>query len=252
MKILQAAQWLFQSMFGNSQQKYESRYFILAALAHASNLKMYNKNLLWLNDPEFKHVWQNYKSGRARVHERKFNLYYIAKSLQHIPGDIVECGVFDGSSGHIMLAALPDRHYHGFDSFDGLSEPDGADIPNDSHTFKWKKHDLKIDENYTIKCLAHHEGRFTLYKGWIPDRFMEINNKRFSIVHIDVDLYKPTLDSLKFFYPLLNAGGIVVCDDYGSEACPGAFKAMNEYAELVGTSVIHLTTGQGLIIKPGS
>jgi O-methyltransferase len=41
----------------------------------------------------------------------------------------------------------------------------------------------------------------------------------------------------------------MICDDYGSEACPGAKRAMDEVAAVFGVRIAHLTTGQGLIIK---
>ena len=37
---------------------------------------------------------------------------------------------------------------------------------------------------------------FTLMKGWIPTRFQEVADRHFAFVHIDVDLYEPTRDSL--------------------------------------------------------
>jgi O-methyltransferase len=39
-----------------------------------------------------------------------------------------------------------------------------------------------------------------LYKGWIPGRFEENKGRKFSFVHIDVDLYESTRDSLGFFF----------------------------------------------------
>jgi hypothetical protein len=68
-----------------------------------------------------------------------------------------------------------------------------------------------------------------IYNGWIPDRFKEVEDKNFQFIHIDVDLYKPTLDALKFFYPRLISGGFIVCDDYNSVLFPGAKKAWDEY-----------------------
>ena len=39
--------------------------------------------------------------------------------------------------------------------------------------------------------------------GWIPDRFVEVKNKKFSFINIDVDIYEPTKKSLEFFFPRL-------------------------------------------------
>ena len=60
-------------------------------------------------------------------------------------------------------------------------------------------------------------------------REKEIKNEKFSFVHIDVDLYEPTMKSLEFFFPRLVKGGIIVCDDYNSNIFNGAKKAWDKY-----------------------
>lgn len=244
------ALWL--SFFGNKKQRYEMRHRLLASFSARCGYRLYNRNLLWLHDEEFKAVWSRFTFGdQKHIHERKLNFYYIAKSIRSIPGDLAECGVFHAGSSHLMLAATEgtEKHLYGFDSFEGLSEPNTNDVAPKEETFKWKKHDMAFPEDVAANNLKEHEGRFTFYKGWIPDRFNEVEDKRFSLVHIDVDLHDPTLQSLEFFYPRMNAGGIIVCDDYGSEACPGAYKAMNDFfADKPEKSVIHLTTGQGIVV----
>ena len=87
------------------------------------------------------------------------------------------------------------------------------------------------------------------HRGWIPERFAEVADRRFSLAHVDVDLYQPTLESMEFFYPRLSAGGILVCDDYGSRKCPGAYKAVNEFMADKPEGVLHLPTGQSLVYK---
>ena len=72
---------------------------------------------------------------------------------------------------------------------------------------------------------------------------------RFSFVHIDVDLYDPTKDSISFFYDRLNADGIIVCDDYGFTTCPGATRACNEFLENKPEKMIALSGGGGFLIK---
>ena len=70
-----------------------------------------------------------------------------------------------------------------------------------------------------------------VYRGWIPERFGEVGDRQFSFVHIDVDLYRPTLDSLRFFHPRLKAGGWIVVDDYNFRQFPGANAAVNGLLE---------------------
>ena len=67
------------------------------------------------------------------------------------------------------------------------------------------------------------------HKGWIPEKFNEVKNLKFSFVHIDVDLYDPTLKCLEFFFPKVVDGGIIVCDDYNSLEFNGAKKAWDNF-----------------------
>ena len=61
------------------------------------------------------------------------------------------------------------------------------------------------------------------------EKFNEVSDKAFSFVHIDVDLYQPTIDSLEFFWKKLVDGGFIVVDDYGSSQFPGAGIAVDEF-----------------------
>ena len=251
-KYIKAIKLSWLSLFGSKKSKYESRHHLLSALAFANNFRLYNRNLAWINDAEYLSVWTKFPRHKNNIHERKFNLYYIAKSVKNIPGDIAECGVFHGGSSFLMLEASvgSKKHLHGFDSFEGLSEPKDVDLNSPDYTFKWVKNDMRFDMSTTEKNLEKFKGSFTLYKGWIPSRFNEVKDKKFSFVHIDVDLYEPTKDALEFFYSRMSPGGVLLCDDYGSLACPGAKKAMDEFfSDKKEKTVIHLTTGQGMVLK---
>lgn len=76
-----------------------------------------------------------------------------------------------------------------------------------------------------------------------------IETLEFSFVHIDVDLYQPTYDSIAFFYPRMNSGGILVCDDYGFTSCPCATKAVDEFLFDKPEKMISMSGGGGLMIK---
>src|SRR5690606_12191147 len=138
---------------------------------------------------------------------------------------------------------------YGFDSFEGLSEPTEDDNVQTDYTVKWKKNDLAVNESIALRNLERFSERVVFFKGCIPERLNEVDGIQFRLVNIDVDLYEPSRDAVEFFDPRLSTGGVIVCDDYGSELCPGAKCAMDEAAARFGTTVVHLTTGQGLIFK---
>ena len=93
-------------------------------------------------------------------------------------------------------------------------------------------------------------GFVEIRKGLIPYTFSALEDRRFSFVHIDVDLYRSTLDSLSFFYPRLVAGGVLLFDDYGIRIYENAEKAaVDTFFADKPEKPISLTNGQTLLIK---
>lgn len=197
-----------------------------------------------LKDKHFRKIFSRFSDDNWTSFERKWNLREFLRLTKGVTGDLVECGVFRGGSAYLMceFAAQTAKQVHLFDSFAGLSKPDAGE------DFHWTEGDLRVSEEEVIANLSEFDC-FHTYKGWIPERFAEVADRRFSFLHVDVDLEKPTRDSLAFFYPRLSPGGVVVLDDHGSEMCPGARRAANEYFQQSGQEVIDLATGQGLVIK---
>jgi O-methyltransferase len=233
-------------------KQYEARFSLLNSIANRLNFRLYNRNLLWLEDDEYKNIWRQFPEATPEIKDRKFALYSMAKSLANLPGDSAECGVYNGGSSFLICAAMQgkvDYFHHAFDSFEGLSTPEAGDKTSDNRAYKWQEHDLSIPIETVQKNLSQFDF-VRYYKGWIPSRFMDISDRQFAFVHIDVDLYQPTYDSVAFFYERMVKGGIIMCDDYGFTTCPGATRAMNEFlADKPEKSVIHLPTGQGFIVK---
>ena len=232
--------------------RHAARHTLLAYVARKWGMRLYNRNLHWLDDDDVYCMWKEFDGEAKYISDRKYVMYSLACSLAHLPGDTVECGVFDGGSSYLICKANArfgeSKRHLVFDSFEGLSDPESIDEPTDPNAYQWQKHDLSVSQETVQKNLGQFES-VEYFKGWIPDRFDDVAERRFSLVHIDVDLYQPTLDSLKFFYPRLVPGRVILCDDYGSTVCPGAFKACNEFAESIGVPCLSIPTGQGMIWK---
>jgi hypothetical protein len=180
---------------------------------------------------------------------RCFTLQGVIRGLRHVAGDVAECGVRHGKSTAFMLEADPvKRQYHVFDSFQGLSEPSAEDSPGPGLPSHWKKGRMAVNEAETRANLADF-ANVSFYPGWIPERFADVANRRFALLHVDVDLYHPTRDSLEFFWPRLTLGGIVVCDDYGFATCPGAKQALDEFFDKRAAGIMEVSTGQALVVK---
>ena len=249
-KIVVALKLLYSSLLGGAVARYEAKHELLSGLAGFLGFRLYNKNLRWLHDQEYLTVWGRFSESNHKIHERRFTLYNLAKIVRSLPGDSVECGVYHGAGSFLILSALEgDGVHHIFDSFEGLSQPESEDVPAASRTQAWAMNDLSVAEEVVLRNLNVYARRVKLYKGWIPERFADVEKCRFRFVHIDVDLYQPTKDALEFFYQRMVRGGVIVCDDFGFDTCPGAYKAFVEFLADKQESVIHLTTGTGFVVK---
>lgn len=207
---------------------------------------------LWHADPAMRRMFALFPEERKGMNnDRKWNLAQLLRLVAGVPGDTAECGVYRGASSYVMLRCLsgetgvgaPERHHHIFDSFEGLSCPSEFDGTH------WQTSDLAAGEEVVRTLLREFEGRFSLYRGWIPGRFAEVAGKSFAFVHIDVDLYEPTRDSLEFFYAKMHPGGIILCDDYGMISCPGATRAFDDFLADKPEKMLRLTDGGGFFRK---
>lgn len=199
----------------------------------------------WQRDSDFMAAYRRLSPGNPYSAERKFFLREMARLTRTVPGSVAECGCYEGASAYFIANTLPDATVHLFDSFAGLPEPTALDRTQDS---MWQKGDLTASEATTRANLAGFSN-IAIHRGWIPEILTAVANERFRLVHIDVDLYEPTLASLEFLYPRLNSGGVIVFDDYGFTNCEGAYRAVQEYMEGRPEPIIHCPTGQGIIFK---
>jgi O-methyltransferase len=210
----------------------------LARLAHPDAV-LGEHHKRWRTDPGFLASIRSIGVG-PRQWDRLYAIDQFAARCATLPGDFAECGTYTGSSAYFLCARAAGE-VHLFDSWEGLSEP----APVDGEY--WTRGDLRSSLEDARRVLGRFDNA-VFHQGWIPERFHEVADRRFSLVHIDVDIYRPTLDALEFFWERVTPGGMVVCDDYGFSTCPGATAAMDEFFE-GRAPVMHLPTGQGLVIR---
>lgn len=225
----------------------DEKYRIAEVLAYAvyPKYKFSEYARLFLEDQTFLKYYERFMDpGNWHSLDRKYTLDQVVKLTLHVDGDAAECGVYKGASSYLICRAIKpySKLNHLFDSFEGLCAPG----PRDG-TY-WVPGALRADESHVRENLSEF-GNFTVHRGWIPEKFAEVEDKHFCFVHIDVDLYEPTRHSIEFFYERLNPGGIMLLDDYGFGTCPGAKIAADEFFSAKPEQIVMLTSGQAFIVR---
>jgi O-methyltransferase len=200
----------------------------------------------WWKNEQFSAYLQGFGEIRGLNSDRKWMLLQLLRLTESVAGDTAECGVFQGASSYLICAnnaqiGVIQKTHHVFDSFEGLSDPGPSDGVH------WTRGDMQCGISEVNKALDGFD--VVLHAGWIPDRFAEVADRKFSFVHIDVDLAKPTLESLAFFYPLMEKGGIILCDDYGFSTCRGATEVIDDYLRSKPEKMLALPDGGGFLIR---
>jgi hypothetical protein len=240
---------IFRYFSPDPDRRRRARFRIMKGYAKRNDFEIYKDHMLWSKDAGFREVRRAYPLPGI-PEDRCFVLYGVAKSIIDVPGDLAECGVRFGKSAAIVRWVTKDtgKTLHLFDSFEGISAPDPEDVPSAGPTKDWKRGMLAVDEA-TVRANLVGLPQIDFHRGWVPQRFADVADATFSLVHLDLDLFQPTRDSLAFFYPRVSPGGVIVCDDYGSSYCPGAMKACDEFMRDKPEKILHLPTGQALISK---
>ncbi len=166
--------------------------------------------------------------------------YELFKKTLRIPGAIVECGVYKGSS-LIRFATFRDilsdpaaKKIIGFDTFTEYPEPDS---PSDKAQKKGfvkgagkdcisKQQLLDIFSRKGIDNVELVEGNIL---ETVPSYIKRHPELRLSLVNLDCTMYEPTLVALKNFYDRLLPGGILMLNGYGKEGIEGETDAVDEF-----------------------
>ena len=81
--------------------------------------------------------------------------------------------------------------------------------------------------------------------GRFPETATGITEK-FVFVNLDMDLYEPTLEGLRFFYPLMSPGGVILIHDYFNKSYPNIESAIYDFEKELGEMVHKIPIGDDI------
>jgi len=208
----------------------------------------YLRGLQAIGDPHAKFEW--------RVHVA---LWAAATGLR-VPGDFVECGVNTGLISSAILQRLRwntlDRRFYLIDTFSGpvLEQFSKEEIANGRRAVV----EIAVASGGYVTDLGRVRANYAewpraiVVPGRVPDVLPGLGIGSVAFLHIDMNCAYPERAALEFFWDRLSPGAVVLLDDYGYLGHDLQAEAMDAAARELGTDILSLPTGQGLIIKGGS
>jgi O-methyltransferase len=141
-----------------------------------------------------------------------------------VTGNIAEIGVHKGDFAKYLNIAFPDRKIYLFDTFKGFDKSDMEFDKENDYTTEFGDFS-KTSVDLVLSKMKNPENCI-VKQGFFPETAKGLEDK-FCFVSLDVDLYLPTYEGLKYFYPRLNPGGYIFIHDY----VRGVKDAVRKYCE---------------------
>lgn len=167
--------------------------------------------------------------------------YEMAKFYKDHEGCFVECGCAAGAQLIMMRQGAPKKLIHAFDSFQGIPKPSNRDnqIPgirylNPSEQSRLPNPGEQKLETTGVTAVTRESfethmkdsgaglENLEIHEGWFEETMPENNVGDIAILRLDSDLYNSTFVCLKYLFPKLIKGGILILDDYELKGCMDA------------------------------
>jgi hypothetical protein len=226
-------------------------------------------NASFMQDADFKHAY-DFACERIRV-PGEFHHWrtYVGAGLAHyassLSGTFCECGVGDGYLSLIILRYL-ERKGLGpkalflVDTFEGI-DPTLVTAEEQKHwgaTVEQRKALYATIYKSSVDVIGSRFRDFEavrIVQGSVP-AILEARKSELlgagpiGFVHIDMNNATPEVAALKFLFPHVVTGGVILFDDYAYDGYEFQKAAIDAQCDELGTPrPIALPTGQGLILK---
>ena len=215
--------------------------YLIQGAQMADNIMQYMKEY---GVPE----WKLERSFVAvRLEARNLFLKQFAQTVVHLSGAVAEAGVYRGEFAKVINRIFPERKCYLFDTFEGFDQRDFAYEKKSCEMLKAGRFNTTAVELVMKKMQT--PDMVKVYQGYFPETITEdVKKEKFVFVNLDMDLYKPTLDGLVFFWPRMIEGGILLVHDYFSQSYPNVKDAVDTFVESQSSRIYKMPIGDDLSI----
>ncbi len=192
--------------------------------------------------------------------------YEMAKKYKDSEGCYVECGVAAGAQIIAMRAGAPNKLIKALDSFEGLPLSSNMDDQMPGIKYFTEEERLLLPDPgkqklestgatvVPVESFKEHMvnsgaglDNLVIHKGWFEETLPVLDIGPIALLRLDGDLYNSTYVCLKYLYPKLIKGGVLIIDDI---QLPGCEKAVNKYLHGKKDIKMQFVSNISFIIKP--
>lgn len=201
----------------------------------------------WDIDTEFQSVFERVRSHTMVDIYRLWILWVLAK--QRRPGDVIEIGSWRGGSGALIALAT---NLDGAKSRVILADTFAGVVKAGERDTYYKGGEHGNTSPDLVRTFLDSQGlsRVELLVGMFPEETAAgVGDLRFSLAHIDVDVYQSARDAYDWLLPRMVPGGQIVFDDYGFYGCEGVTALVEEIMKEPDAVVLPNLSGQAIIVR---
>jgi len=175
-----------------------------------------------------------------------WTIYSLARQTVALGGEVWQVGVFKGGGARVIeqamadAAAPPATKLRLFDTFEGIA---GA---SPEHDYLRDGPAYDGSENHVHAIMQ--SGSHVIHKGMVPDTFKPLKSAPISFLHLDVDLFGPTLATLNHANPLMQKGSLILVETYGYATHLGVREAVDIFCAATNRHATVLPTAQAIIL----
>lgn len=191
-------------------------------------------------EKSFDEIPNKYQTLRS-IEWRFSILAWAMNQTRHVPGDVIECGVWYGVLSRALL-----NHYQ-------FSDPRKFILLDSWGESGFSMKGPYKRNNYLADIFEIVQRRFSdtsaiLVRGPLPETLNRIDSSSISLLMIDLNTGQLEKQILENLWNKLPSNAIVYLDDYGQDF-PLVRKAIDEFVSEHNQSLLVFPTGQAIVIK---
>ena len=190
---------------------------------------------------------------------RAHTICWAAKIGVKLDGAFVECGVNRGFLSRIIVDYLEHTpQFYLLDTYKGFDENtlsqqqiEGLRRAHKSRgsVGDWRQGMYVECYDAVVKTFSD-KPQVKIIRGTVPNTLPLVTEDKIAFLSLDMNCAAPEIAAIKYFWPKMSKGAVVVLDDYGHIGHDEQRHAFDDWSSSNNVPLLSLPTGQGLIIRP--